>query len=372
VSIRRRDGGPALVLAIAGLLGGCAGQDVETTYGRSFGRSVNGTAALAEWLRSRGHEVRAVARLDDRLRDRADVLVRFAPYPGPPERREALWYDDWLRAAAGRRLVYICRDYDAEADYWRNARDRLPADAESNRRSRIESRLSRAEGWVTRLPDRPKEPADSELWFEVPASKTAPTLCRGLSGPWADQIDPAAARISRHEVPRVTVETILLEGDGHPLVIQWRLENAAVLVVANGSFLLNASLLEPARRPLAQRLVDWIGDSPRRVVFVDGSFVMGLDGGASDLWPRVPELEWIGAHMLALGLIACLARAVRLGRPRPEPASGVERPSAHAEALGDLLARTGDRAMAQSLLDQYRRWARSAAHPSLKKRAPRP
>ena len=63
----------------------------------------------------------------------------------------------------------------------------------------------------------------------------------------------------------------------------------------------------------------------------------------------------MAAQLLVLGLAACLARAPRLGRPRPEPPSGEDRPVAHPEALGALLARTGAGRDARPL-DAYRRW----------------
>ena len=47
--------------------------------------SLNGTSVLAEMLEDRGHEVRAAIRLNEELADWAGGIVRFAPYPGPPD-----------------------------------------------------------------------------------------------------------------------------------------------------------------------------------------------------------------------------------------------------------------------------------------------
>ena len=71
-------------------------------------------------------------------------------------------------------------------------------------------------------------------------------------------------------------ETVLLKGDGEALVMEWTRFNASrVLVLANGSFLLNAALLNKARRPLAKHVVSWAvdDDGPLRVAFVEGRFV---------------------------------------------------------------------------------------------------
>ncbi|MBV8608874.1 MAG: hypothetical protein JO034_15625, partial [Singulisphaera sp.] len=81
---------------------------------------------------------------------------------------------------------------------------------------------------------------------------------------------------------------------------------------------------------------------------------------------RVAPFGWVAAQMLALGLAACMARAPRLGRPRPEAPTDEDRPAAHPEALGALLAKTRQAADARAILDTYRRWR----YPSAAHRAP--
>src|SRR5271166_6183909 len=71
---------------------------LESGYGSSMGSSVNGTGALAALLRNQGHEVRTAWRLTAELAGWADVIVRFAFAPGPPNREEARWHDDWLES----------------------------------------------------------------------------------------------------------------------------------------------------------------------------------------------------------------------------------------------------------------------------------
>src|SRR5690242_7944358 len=80
---------------------GCA-RRLETGYGSSRGASLNGTSAFAGLLRSRGHEVRTAWRLTSEVEAWAEVIIRFAPYPGPPDREEASWYHEWLENQAGR------------------------------------------------------------------------------------------------------------------------------------------------------------------------------------------------------------------------------------------------------------------------------
>ncbi len=72
------------------LISGCGVREVDTTYGRARDQSINGTGTLVELFRSEGHVVRTAVRLTDDLADWADVIVRIAPYPGPPLRKKPI------------------------------------------------------------------------------------------------------------------------------------------------------------------------------------------------------------------------------------------------------------------------------------------
>lgn len=358
---------PFGLLAVAG----CGPSGVDSYYGRVAGRSVNGTGVLAEALRARGHTVTSALVLDERL-DKANVLVRFATYPGPPDEDEADWYEAWLDMAPDRKMIYVSRDYDAEPDYWRAALAAMPADSDPERRQTIEGQAGASRSKSDGPMFRPKKTGRVDAWFAMEPNPGGPTVCQTLAGPWASGVDAAKARITRHEVPKATVENVLLQGDGKVLAMDWEMnDNARVLVVANGSFLLNAALLDRARRPLAERVVAWVGAGPQRIVFVEGAFPLDLRRESSGL-VLPPSMRSVVAHLLAFALIGCLARTARLGRPRAPAPSDAERPVAHAEALGDLLAKTGEAQAARALIETYRRWRTPSAHHSTRKRAPGP
>ena len=71
---------------------------------------------------------------------------------------------------------------------------------------------------------------------------------------------------------------------------------------------------------------------------------------------RIKTFRWVALHLGLFGLLACLARAPRLGRPSPDAPSDADRPAAHAEAVGALLERSRGAATARDLLETYRRW----------------
>jgi hypothetical protein len=338
---------------------GC-GQQLDSGYGRLRGESINGTGVLAALFRDGGHEVRTARRLTPELDEWADVIVRFAPWPGPPPRDEARWYEEWMLHRDGRALVYVARDYDAHTDYWSAVIAGLPTDAPAVERTRAEKlRDEAAKVPAAPAPDA-KEVAGPEEWFALAVPQgDAAVVCKVLAGPWGRGIDVAGASLPRHASFKVQEETELLSGDGQALVIEWnRPSESRVLAIASGAFLLNAALVNPARRPLALRVVDWVGESPRRLAFVEGDRVLGTGPAPGSVFAvlSVPPFGWVGAQMLALGLAACLARAPRLGRARPDPPSGTDRPAAHAEALGALLARTGEPGQARAVLDTFRHW----------------
>jgi hypothetical protein len=366
----------SVLLGIALITTGCGPSGIDTTPGRSRGSSINGTGAFAEILRKRGHEVRAAIRTTDTLAEWANVIVRFPLHPGLPDRDEGRWLSEWLQDAPGRKVIYVVRDYDAEADFWDAMLAAEPKDAKPEELDRVKRKRDLAHSWLGQLPARPKETAKEADWFSLEPKPAPPSLCKSLGGPWADGVDARAASVSRHETFRVVEgEPVLLVGDGSPLAISWSFDNGSqVLALANASFLLNASLLNRARRPLTLRVADWIGSPPLHVAFVEGARPMIKEGEETSTSPfrllQVRPFDWISAHMMGFLLLLALAHAVRLGRPLPEPPTGVERPSAHPEALGALLARTGRADAARFLLEAYHRWR----HPSLGsgRKAPNP
>ncbi len=303
--------------------------------------------------------------MTDTLADWANVLIRFAPHPGPPGREEGRWLFDWLRAMPGRKVVYIPRDFDAQSEFWDAVLAAQPKDARPEVVEQLKKKRDRTRLWVGDLPPRPKEVAKAADWFSTQPKPAAPSTCKALEGPWAEGVDAGAAAVSKHEAFQVEEdEPVLLAGDGSPLAISWTLDNGSrALAIANASFLVNASLLNRARRPLTMRVAEWIGDDAGNVAFVEGSHPLAEAGERASSPFHLFTVEpfgWVAAHLLAFMLLMALAKAVQLGRPRPEPPSGVEKPSAHPEALGVLLARTGRADAALALLESYKRWR----HPS--------
>jgi hypothetical protein len=355
---RRALAGLAMVAALGA--SGCA-RGPAAEYGSERGNSVNGTKAFATMFRRRGDQVRTAIRVNTELGDWAQGIIRFAPYPGPPAKDEADWFAAWLAARADRWLVYVVGDFDTVAEYWKAVRDSLPDSPETEaRRALAEEKRAEADNWVADLPPRAKTAADADEWFTVDTAWIPPRVCTRLSGPWGQGIDAAAAGLTLHEPLQSKHGSVLLEGDAKPMVLQKSgTGHGRLLVIANGSFLLNEGLAHPTRRVLAERVLAWTGPAGQNVALVEGGYLLGGIPHIPTFWDllkSLPDLRWAAIHLGVAGLIAALARAPRLGRPRLEPSSGADRPAAHAEALGVLLARSGAAADANEMLERYRRW----------------
>ena len=367
-----------LVVSISLLIfSGCGGTEIETKYGRSRGKSVNGINVVVDLLRQRGHETRSAVRLTPQLEEWADVLVRFSQSSGPLRNKEANWYSEWLSAEPERRLVYVLNDYSAEADYWNELLKTTLTVSERNRaavkrdnakpvlgsgplltpaKTKAKSRSSIIE------PD--DSPVDPILWFEIDDGD-GPHDAKTLEGPWAEGVDPRAANImlSRSFKPQDEESArVLLSAEGKPIAIELdTFGDHRVLVIANGSFLVNGALLNKARRPLTDRVLDWIDESgpSTKVATVEGAFVTSSEPKERTLFElaQIFPFNWISAQLLVLTVITALVLAPRLGRPfDPPTASNAERPAAHPEALGTLMARSVPPDDAREILATYRQW----------------
>jgi hypothetical protein len=216
-------------------------------------------------------------------------------------------------------------------------------------------------------------------WFTVKSGGQQQVVKR-LTGPWSQGIDATKTQIPLRGRLDVPVEADasgkgeplpgemkpLLVGDGQTLAfreteIGW--SGSQLIVVANGSFLLNYPLVNREHRKLAGRLIDEC-QSGRNVVFLEsgpgGPEVLDKEapttGGLAML--RIWPLNAIVIHLTVFGIVYCLARWPVFGRPKEIPGENPADFSRHVTALGQLLARTKNLAYAQSRLAHYHQQAR--------------
>jgi hypothetical protein len=374
--------GAVLAIGVVGLgayMSGRRDEQLPTTYGRRRGseasRSVSGTSVLGEMFKRAGHRVTSMQRLSPKVHE-FDVIVWAPDDYEPPTKEQRDFLEDWLATGEGKTVIYIGRDYSAAVDYWQRVAPQVPpAQADEALRRLAEARAAHEAA-------RSSMPAKQySRWFVV-ARDRPPRKATTLSGPWADGIDAAKTDIHLEgqlaiptERDRTASEAQLTSDAPEPLLasggdaLATRLGDddwgdGQVIVLANGSFVLNYPLVNREHRKLAARLIAECGP-PGRVVFIEsgagGPPVLDKEPASGPPTPlellKVWPLNAILLHVTILGIVYCLARSPIFGRPRkllpPSPSDFGK----HVAALGQLLARTQDRNYAQARIAHYRQIA---------------
>ena len=367
----------ASVLAVVLLAAGCSPSDIDRTYGKRRGTpggsSVNGTSVLAGMFEASGYRVTTWRRLSPKLEE-CDVIVWAPDNFQPPTKEQREFLESWLWRKNGRRLVYIGRDYDAAIAYWKQVvpRSRPEQTVEMSRRLAKVQAAHDAERAAM-----PKEAQND--WFVL--SRDGPRRrVEHLEGPWSTRVDAAKTDIeiaARLAIPVVKeaassaaagpvqprFESLLRSGEDtlvtRVAVSDWG--QSQILVVVNGSFLLNLPLVNHEHRKLAGKLIAECGPA-RKVVFLesdaDGPRIFDKEPGANaptgfeilTLWP----IGVIVLHLIVLGITACFAAFPVFGRPRHPPETSLSDFGRHVEALGELLESTRDQNYAVERMRHYR------------------
>ncbi len=385
----------AMLGAVTLLACGCSSRDLETDYGRHRQRgesgSVNGTDVLAGMFSDAGHSIYFRSRIITSEMEAADTIVWFPNDHAPPREEVCLWFDEWLAGEPGRTLVYVGRDFNAAPLYYEFL---------ANHRRKTRKQTPKQQG--TKQPEQPtKEKRDSlglghlttdeldtdeldtdeldtdeldtdeldtderETDEDVTADPDVPEECEWfgyqsamlrhveqLGGPWARGIDAAKADVwlGTWMKPDGEYQRLLTTGDDLLVTrLTWPYwDGSQLLLVANGSFLLNMPLVNHENRRLAGLLIGATGTSGRVVFLESGRGGPAIDPPhvASSLWTlfRAWPLGVILLQLAAVGVIFCFARWPIFGRPKQPPPEVTADFSKHVAAVGKLLSRTRDRA----------------------------
>ncbi len=372
LSLRERFGMRAGPLALLALLlcpfcMGCA-TGVDSTYGvqtEPVGKlSVNGTGVLANLFRSQGHRVHSWRALSPRLYQ-ADVIVWFPDSFQPPNREVREWLENWFYGGdVDRTLIYVGRDFDAAPIYWQTVKPGAPAEERAAIDERLQSAVARFTAARTTAGG---AESTAEGWFTVQGEAT-PHRAQKLSGPWSAGVTAVRAEIYTNGwlTPRDDA-AILLETEDGPFISRLNADDAGgqIILVENGSCFLNLPLVNHEHRQLAAELVDAVGPDAKDVVFLesdaDGPPILAEDPEAATpsgwqllaVWP----INFVLIHLAALGVVFCAARIGVFGLPRELASDSLSDYGRHADAVGELLRKTGDRTYAEDVLAVYDQWA---------------
>ena len=206
---------------------------------------------------------------------------------------------------------------------------------------------------------RPGHPLESsDLQVRAFLTRTASATLRDSTA-WSED-----GTIASCDVPHpLGVDTLLLTTSGRLVAIRlWLSGGRAVTLVADDRIFSNRALRETDAGPFALRLV---AGRYRRVVVDEyhqgfgpsGSLLRALVG-----WSLRSPWGWAGWQLLAAGLAALAAAAIRFGPIRPSPGRRRRSPLEHVRALATVLAAARGHDLAVRLMTQglRRRLSRGA------------
>lgn len=335
---------------------------VESVDGAYAGRhaGVNGIAVLYRMFEDAGWACMTWKRLSPKLQECQAIVWTPREYRLPDDQQLA-WMDAWLRGRPGRTLVFVGRDYDALSDYWRQVEPLVPP----AQRPQIAERRRQAEAYATRI-RMTALPISQCAWLTyVRDSRPARTVSSlGDRGGWRKYLQTGsgvAIRLRSELAPPSfggRAELLLAAAGGEVIAYRVPRGQGQILVINNGSFLLNLGLVNHEHQKLAAALIADCGP-PAKIAFLNRS---------SEIFEREPAnrppsglslftawpLGLILGHAVLAGVVACFMILPIFGRPRVERDTLASDFGQHVDALGALLARSGDRPFARERLRAWR------------------
>lgn len=364
-------------------LGGCGDRfSLKTEYGKirteGSSASLNGTRVFAEMMRRHGVTVNRLGTISPKL-NRYQTVVWFPDRLDPPADEVVQALEKWITQGWGRTVIYVGRDFDCNLSYLVQVRDHAEvADQEELHRQIAEAIADRR---AARRQFGEKVDRNHCDWFKI--KKSNRRSAQHLEGPLADGVDSKECALdlgSNLAPPRPSAEpeqNVLLKTDGLPFAFSLlrSQSNGQVIVVRNGSFLLNFALVNPAHRKLAENLIDQC-DLTGPVAFLEsgpGEVRIQERADAHQPWAWIsrPPLRYMVPHLLLWGVLFCFVLFPIFGRARrfqpfskaaardSADATSIHSPTnttsfrAHLVALGKLLQRSEQPSTAREKIQNY-------------------
>lgn len=363
------------LLALSGIVFflGCSTQNqLPTEYGQVSGRtgttSLNGVSVFHDMFAQQGFRVKRRRKISPMIR-KFQTIVWFPDSDNCPNENTIDALSEWFAKGYSRTLIYVGRDYEAQLDYLQKIFEQVPNEQkEELLRIRAESMISRKRrstdryGYLYRRDD-----LQSCKWFQILEGDQK--LATDFSGPLANQIDMSKSQISignRIEPSNKINKNsgfeflTLLSANGKEFV--WEMSHSQndmrLIVVSNGSFLLNYSLVNPAHQQLAERLIN--RTQPKSNVLFLESGPAGIPVSESDYenrnswaWIAEPPLRYIVPHLLMWGIIFCFVCFPIFGRPKNIFRRNLSQFRNHLRATAKLLQQTQTREDALRKISEF-------------------
>jgi hypothetical protein len=338
-------------------LAGCRAE-INTKYGKRRGQdrvSVNGTSVFSEMFVQEGHRVSTWTQLSPRL-NRSQSIVWIPNSFELPTTDAIEFLEGWLSEDPGRTLIYVARDYDAAIGYYQQ----LAASSSGQDFINARGKLGRAQSdhALSRSYTGKEMKCD---WFALESEQSF-VRATPNGGTWQDRFDPSKTDIHVASRMRVNVpHTTLLDSDQSPLIVRITNDDwpgSQILLVVNGSMILNLPLVNHEHRKIAASLINACGSG--RVTFLESGpgeirvsdedlrAYTGFE--AFTVWP----ISSILMHLTIAGILYCVMVFPIFGKPRDVVEGTTSDFGKHIRAQGELLAQVNDRHEALRHIQQYR------------------
>lgn len=352
-------------LSLTGCGASPGGDELPTEYGKmgtpAEKTSINGTSGLARMVESNGSRVDTWYKLSPRV-NRFNTIFWFPDRNQLPEQKVSDFLENWLNAGYGRTLVYVCRDEDQELEFWKSVREQ----ASGRQRQLLNRKL--AEKYTERIKLQNQLEKIEGVWCDITPQREARTI-RRLSGPIANETRASDVRLlDRTDIGEESVSNgysefgePLLEVDGRPFVVDLRSDfgSGRIIIVKNGSFLLNYGLTSEGNRKLASNLINEI-DPQFDVLFLE-SGPEEITISRRDLpeyptlwdWAQIWPYGFVIPHLLVLGVVLTFALLPTFGRLKELTKESDTDFGKHLTALATLWKKTGKTNIALQKLRAY-------------------
>lgn len=342
------------------------GQELPNEYGRTSSRvarmSLNGFSAFSNLLSDKGIEVKTWTDLTPRI-EQFDTIVWIPAGQRQATQAESDRLSQWLDGGYERTLVIVLNDYDATRDYLEDVLPTATGEQAATYR-RLWEKLVANEVSADDVPG-----TGASDRFVTTMARRDRRVASQLAGPWATSVRGLPTHIVTNRTitpPSSTLwtSTSYLTVDGEEFIYELNdYQGSRVIVVANGSFLVNYGFVHAGNRELADRLAQEIGATPSILFLESGNAEMstaneGPNTPSTWTWMQAWPLSFLFPHLLIASVVMYFALVPIFGRPKRIVHSSRSDLGQHIDAIAAIWQRDGDVEKANRTLAHYREHVR--------------
>ena len=367
------------------VISGCgdnASRSVETKYGKvnEQPRSINSTSLFAARLEELGYDITIRNRISPKIND-FNTVFWFPENIRCPSAEATQAIEEWMdKGYDSKTLVYVGADYRADLDYNQAAQKRVsPQLKAESQRLLSEAQLaqaSRNDRYDNVWPGSTNTNCD---WFGIEVIKPRKHSSL-LAGPMADNAGfsvppklPVEVMMSPKKIAEKWTVESLLTVDGEDMVYRLSGNHSGatnqIIVVQNGSFLVNFAAIDSNKRALADQLIaeaTSLTDNeygledgfPPQILILESEHqipIRNTDFINPNSWAWIAEepLCYIVPHALLWGVLFCFVYFPIFGRPKRLPKKSTTTFRNHIDAIAKQLSKSNSKEHARRTIEQY-------------------